>query len=50
LIHYRSNQEDFFFAIERGDSPKWRFQVQIMPEEDAHKTPYNPFDLIKTIS
>lgn len=42
-----STQEDLFYAIERGDFPKWRFCVQIMPETDAEKTPYNPFDLTK---
>jgi catalase len=42
-----SNQLDLFDAIERGDFPKWRFCVQIMPEADADKTPYNPFDLTK---
>ena len=42
-----STQEDLFYAIEQGDFPKWRFQVQVMPEEEADKTPYNPFDLTK---
>ncbi len=42
-----STQEDLFGAIERGDFPKWRLEVQIMPETDAEKTPYNPFDLTK---
>jgi catalase len=42
-----STQEDLFYAIERGDFPKWKMQVQIMPETDAEKTPYNPFDLTK---
>lgn len=42
-----STQEDLFGAIERGDFPKWTMQVQIMPETDADKTPYNPFDLTK---
>ncbi len=42
-----STQEDLFGAIEAGDYPKWRFCVQIMPEADAGKTPYNPFDLTK---
>ena len=42
-----SAQRDLFAAIERGDHPKWRFCVQIMPEADAGKTPYNPFDLTK---
>jgi catalase len=42
-----STQEDLFGAIERGDSPKWRVCVQVMPERDAEKTSYNPFDLTK---
>lgn len=42
-----STQEDLFYAIENGDFPKWKFQVQIMPETDADQTPYNPFDLTK---
>jgi catalase len=42
-----STQEDLFGAIERGDFPKWKLRVQVMPELDAEKTPYNPFDLTK---
>lgn len=42
-----STQEDLFGAIEAGDYPRWKFFVQIMPELDAEKTPYNPFDLTK---
>jgi len=42
-----SHQRDLFDSIERGDYPKWRLSVQIMPETDAAKTPYNPFDLTK---
>ncbi len=42
-----SYQEALFGAIERGDYPRWTLQVQIMPEADAEKTPYNPFDLTK---
>ena len=42
-----SSQRDLYDAIERGDHPKWRFCVQIMPELDAEKTPYDPFDLTK---
>jgi len=42
-----STQEDLFHAIERGDFPKWRMEIQVMPERDAEKTPYNPFDLTK---
>jgi catalase len=42
-----SYQEDLFGSIERGDFPKWRLCVQIMPELDAEKQPFNPFDLTK---
>ncbi len=42
-----SYQEALFGAIEEGRFPKWTMQVQIMPEADAEKTPYNPFDLTK---
>lgn len=40
-------QEALFGAIESGDFPKWTLYVQVMPETDADKTPYNPFDLTK---
>jgi catalase len=42
-----SYQEALFGAIEKGNFPKWKVQVQIMPEMDADKTSYNPFDLTK---
>ena len=42
-----SSQRDLFEAIERGDFPKWKLFVQIMPETDAEKVPYHPFDLTK---
>jgi catalase len=42
-----SYQRELFGTIDRGDFPKWRLFVQIMPETDADKTPYNPFDLTK---
>ena len=42
-----SYQEDLYGAIDRGEFPRWTMQVQIMPEADAEKTPYNPFDLTK---
>ncbi len=42
-----STQADLYGAIEKGDFPRWRLCVQIMPESDADKTPYNPFDLTK---
>lgn len=40
-------QEDLFGAIAGGDFPRWTLFVQVMPEMDAEKTPYNPFDLTK---
>ncbi|AIM61826.1 catalase [Cellulophaga lytica] len=40
-------QEELFGTIEKGDYPKWTLKVQVMPEADAEKTPYNPFDLTK---
>ena len=42
-----SHQRDLFEAIEKGDFPKWRLMIQVMPEKEAEKTPYNPFDLTK---
>lgn len=42
-----STQEDLFNAIQRGEFPRWQFAIQVMPEMDAEKTPYNPFDLTK---
>lgn len=42
-----SHQRDLYAAIERGDFPKWKFCIQIMPEEDAAKVAYDPFDLTK---
>lgn len=42
-----SHQRDLYEAIERGDFPKWTMYVQIMPEADAQKVPYHPFDLTK---
>ena len=42
-----STQADLYGSIEKGDYPKWRLFVQVMPETDANKTPYNPFDLTK---
>jgi catalase len=42
-----SHQRDLFDSIERAEFPKWKVKIQIMPEADADKTPYNPFDLTK---
>ena len=42
-----SYQEDLYGAIEGGQHPRWTLFVQVMPEAEAGKTPYNPFDLTK---
>ena len=41
---------DLYDAIERGDYPKWKLFVQIMPYDDAKTYRFNPFDLTKTWS
>ena len=42
-----SHQRDLFDSIENGDFPKWTLYVQVMPEQDASRVPYHPFDLTK---
>jgi catalase len=42
-----SHQRDLYYSIEKGDFPKWTMFIQVMPEKDAAKCPYNPFDLTK---
>ena len=42
-----SHQRDLYEHIEKGDFPRWTLYFQIMPEEDAEKLPYHPFDLTK---
>jgi catalase len=42
-----SHQRDLLEAIDKGDFPKWTMFIQVMPENDASKVPYNPFDLTK---
>jgi catalase len=42
-----SSQADLFHSIADGHFPRWRFAVQIMPEADADKFRFNPFDLTK---
>lgn len=45
-----SSQADLYDAIERGDFPKWKMYVQIMPEEEAKTYRFHPFDLTKVWS
>ncbi|MYM35183.1 catalase [Duganella sp. FT94W] len=46
-VDRESSQRDLFDAIERKEFPRWKLAVQIMPEADASKVPYHPFDLTK---
>ena len=41
------SQRDLFENIEKGNFPRWQMCVQIMPEADAKKYRFNPFDLTK---
>jgi catalase len=41
------SQRDLFEAIERGDFPRWKFSIQVMPEKEAETYHLNPFDLTK---
>ena len=40
-------QKDLVEAIDRGEFPSWRVEVQIMTEEEARNYHINPFDLTK---
>ncbi len=42
-----SHQRDLFETIKKGDFPKWNVKIQVMTEQEAEKTSYNPFDLTK---
>jgi len=42
-----SHQRDLYEAIERGDFPKWKMYIQVMPELEADEQKDNPFDLSK---
>jgi len=41
------HRRDLHAAIEKGDYPKWRVMVQVMPEKDAESYAIHPFDLTK---
>ncbi len=41
------HRRDLFSAIEQKDYPKWRVEVQIMPEKEAQTYAIHPFDLTK---
>ncbi|HLT44486.1 MAG TPA: catalase, partial [Luteimonas sp.] len=41
------HRRDLFGAIARGEFPKWKLSVQVMPYADAKTYRFNPFDLTK---
>jgi catalase len=41
------HQRDLLRAIDRGEYPSWTLKMQIMPEADAAKYRFNPFDVTK---
>lgn len=45
-----SSQRDLLSAIDRGDFPKWKLCVQVMPEAEADTYRFHPFDLTKVWS
>lgn len=38
---------DLFNAIAAGDNPRWRLEIQVMPEKDAERYAWNIFDVTK---
>jgi len=42
-----SHGRDLYESIAKGNYPRWKMYFQIMPEKDAVKMPFNPFDLTK---
>lgn len=42
-----SHQRDLFENIEKGNFPKWKMYIQVMPEAEADSYHVNPFDLTK---
>lgn len=43
-------QRDLVEAIDKGEFPKWKMYIQVMTEQQAKDSPFNPFDLTKTWS
>ncbi len=42
-----SHQADLYNSIEEGNNPSWVLKIQVMTEQQAQSSPYNPFDLTK---
>ncbi len=43
------HREDLYEAIENGAFPEWEFGIQVIPEEDEHKYPFDLLDPTKII-
>jgi len=43
------HRQDLYEAIESGAFPEWEFGIQIVPEEDEHKYPFDLLDPTKLI-
>jgi len=41
------HQQDLYQALARGEHPAWTLKVQVMPEAEAARYRFNPFDLTK---
>ena len=39
--------KDLYDAIQRGEAPSWTLKVQLMPEADAARYRFDPFDITK---
>jgi len=37
-----SHQRDLYGSIEKGDFPRWKMFIQVVPEKDTAKFPFNP--------
>ena len=42
-----SHQRDLLASIDNGEYPSWALKIQVMTEEQAEQSPFNPFDLTK---
>lgn len=45
--HHKFARRDLYHYIKRGNYPRWKMYIQVMPEEEAEKCPFNPFDPTK---
>lgn len=46
--YFKWARHDLYDSIRKGNYPKWKLYLQMMPREDAGKCPFNPYDPTKT--